>query len=325
MDRLDIPGDRDFPAGHLKARRDHLVREARASTGPHRHGLWFLRFTPRSATRIVVFAAVLIAIAIGGLAIDRTTSGHKEFASAAVKVNLSSGGSSKEVTINVLSAMNARAQNNNVEIAGGTSEQQDLLRTILSRMPDNSLTRVSVAPETRMGETGVGLAIEALPGDFPRSDWEKMLVASAFRALSADRGLPPVVGLPSPQAGYSPTSETATEVEAKIRAAAGAAGAEVVQLQIYQPDGIAPAVILKVDDPGAFLKDRARAFLDASGNQSLNYEGMFIGVVDSNGAFVWETARNLLAMEGSVGTRPDLLGCSPIINLDTVPGPCPTS
>jgi hypothetical protein len=321
MNKLETPRDRDLPPGHLEARRDHLIREVRASIESGRHRL---RFRPIGNTRpFVVSAAVLIAIAVGTfVAIDRMSSGT-EPAAAAVKVTVSSSNSSKHVLVNVSRAIQTRMQNGEAEIVGGTAEQRDLLQTILSRMPDNSLTRVSIVPMTRMGEVGAALDIAVLPGDLPRSDWERMLLSSAFRALSAERGLTPVVGLPSQQAGYSPTGDTAAAIEAKIRAAAAATAAEVVQLQIYQPDGIAPAVILKVGDPGAFLEHRAQAFLNAIGNRWFDYEGTFIEVVDNDGGFVWSTGTNSLASETSVGTRPDLSGCNPISTHGLIPPPCP--
>jgi hypothetical protein len=191
-------------------------------------------------------------------------------------------------------------------------------------MPESSITGVTIVPKEYEGTTGTGLDFTVLPGDWPRSQWEEILVASAFRALSAERGLPPVVGLAQQTANYSPSSEAPAEVEATIRQAASSAGADVVQLQVYQVYGIEPIVLLQVDQPATFLKNDLSGFLSAIHAYSPRYGAFYVEVIDKAGAFVWSAGANVLEPSGVSATRPDLAGCSPVKGLmeDTIP-PCP--
>jgi hypothetical protein len=262
--------------------------------------------------------------------------GGTGLAAAAVRINVSptlpgsstaSSGAPRQVVVNVLKAAQARSrQREDIVVSGGTSAEQDLLREILSSMPDSSITSVSIVPKEYLGTTGVGLEFAVLPGDFPRSQWEEMLLTGAFRALSTERGLAPVVGLPPQDRNYSPSTETPADVEANIAQAASEVDAEVVQIRVYQAYGIEPAVILKVDDPGPFLKDRLSTFLDAIHVYSHSYGALYAEVIDSNGAFAWGYGVDTLTSTSFVGTRPDLAGCNPVqvIGFGIQP-PCPTS
>ena len=331
---MKVPGERDFPSGSFSTRRDHLLREARGGDSLRR------RFQlPAFKLRLgLAFAAtLLVLIGAGSYALFGRAPDGIEPAGAAVRVEISSPeGGSKSTLINVLAAMRAREDNPAPEIAGGSPAQQQLLRSILGRMPGNSLTKVAIVPQPfkdlsgERHENGVALEFTALPGDEARSDWEESILSGAFRDLSVEKGLPPVFLLSGPQTGYSPTLETASEIEAKILTAASDAGAKVIQLQIYQPSGVgaAPAVILQVDDPASFMEHRLPGFLDAIGNSWLVYEGSYVEIIDGDGAFAWEYGTSSLAGSGSTGSRPDLEGCNPIHHgWLTVQGPppCPAS
>ena len=104
--------------------------------------------------------------------------------------------------------------------------------------------------------------------------------------------------------------------------AAAKTGVSLDKLTIYQPDGIAVAATLKSDDPASFLVHQMPRFLDALGDHS-NLDGTYINLVDGSGQTVWETSSNDRISEGSVGSRPDLAGCSPVSNWGPTPPPCP--
>lgn len=332
MKKIQLPPRRSFPPGHLEARRDHLVREARAEVKPANR---FRLLSLLTARRAIAFGVVLVAIGAGAFVSIGQLSSGTELAAAAVKINFSpavpgstaASGAPGQVVVNVVKAMRLRSERRqDVLVSGGTLDQQALLRQILSGMPENSIADVTIAPKQYMGTAGVGLEFTALPGDLPRSEWEEMLVAGAFRALSAERGLTPVVGLPPQYSDYSPSTETPADVETTIRQAASAAGADVVQLQVYQVYGVEPAVILQVDDPAAFLENDLPGFLDAihtTHDYSHSYGAVYIEVIDKTGAFVWCWGSNSIAPSGLEGARPDLAGCSPIQTLMGETTPCP--
>jgi hypothetical protein len=303
-----IPPVEDVPLDWAEV----LGRSAQPEARSHRFRTAFV------TRRIVVVAAALAVIAAGiFFGLSRTTGGT-DLAAAAVRVKIGS----RTTVINVVRAMQARAQNESTEVVGGSAGQQALMREILSKMPNNSLTRVAIVPlKSPTGTDGVGLEFDALSGDLPRSGWEESLVIGAFRALAAVRGLPPVVMARPPQpADYVPSIKDPASIEAEIRSASAAVDAEVVQIQIYQPYGTAPAVILKVHDPAPFLLDRALSFTKAIEQD----EGSFVEVIDDSGAFVWMYSRNNLVSEGQTGTRPDLSGCNPIQVIGFgVTEPCP--
>jgi hypothetical protein len=282
---------------------------------------------------VVVAGTAIATIVAGSLLATRELTRETPRVATAVRVAVmplrlgetsATSAAAKLISVDLTRSNRSGAQGQNVEIAGGTDVQRQLLADILARFPEVSLARVTIVPKIEGAETGVGLAIEGSGADPMLSDWEGMLLAGAFRDLSALRGLPHVLGLP-PRAPVAPqaSAEAAAALTARVRAAAAAAGSDVDWLLIYRPEGLAPAVVLRASDPASFLAHRLPAFLEALGDRWRDYDGTFVEVVDAKGAFVWASATNPLTSHGSVGTRPDLLGCGPIGNLFSTPPPCP--
>ena len=105
----------------------------------------------------------------------------------------------------------------------------------------------------------------------------------------------------------------ARQLEARIREAAAAAGAEIVSLRLLAPLGVAPAVRIRVADPAGFLDGRARAFLRSFGQYWRNYDGLFVQGVDREGEIFWTFATSSRVPEQIERRRYDLVGCDPLI------------
>jgi hypothetical protein len=227
------------------------------------------------------------------------------------------------ISVNVPLAKDRRRERP-IEIAGADPGQERLLREILARMPTTSVVRIAVAAKVYRGEAGVGLDFTSTTGDPLRADWEEMLVAGAFRDGSARNGLTRVVGLPPASPITGDASPAAAErLVADLRQAASVSGATVDELSVYRPEALAPVVVLRVGDPAAFLERRLPGVLAALGDRWRDYDGTFVEVVDADGRFVWAAGTNPRVSHGSVGVRPDLAGCSPVLNHGTTPPPCP--
>lgn len=232
-------------------------------------------------------------------------------------------GGSGAFSIDMPRELGDRAKDN-LELVGGTPAERRLLLQIVERLPGTALTRVEIVPATAGGDRGVTLRFAAAGGDGLRNDWEEMLVAGAYRDLARDEGLRPVVGFPPPSPVAAPAPDARAQVQARLRAAASAAGAAVDELTISEPDGLAVLVVLRVPDPGPFLKHRLPVILDALGDRWRDYDGTFVEVVDEDGAFAWAAGTVSRTSHGSVGTRVGLEGCSPVSNWGPTAPPCPT-
>jgi hypothetical protein len=339
MNHQSIPPERDLPAGHLEARRQHLLAEARANGRvvaiPRLPSLAAVRdrrvWLPAAAACVTALIATFVALR--SFENGPRQSASTPSRSVAVSVARTGPGDgwratapASLVSIDVPATVR-RALRPSAEISGGTSAQQALVRTILGRMPDNLITRVDIVTTTASGQSGVTLKFTGTSSDEIRSEWEERLVAGAFRDLSADAGLPRVVGYPPPwpvTAAHAPGGAAA--LEATLRSAARSVQAEVVALTIYRPDGLAPLVVLGVPastSPADFLKVGLPKFLSALGDRWRDFDGTFVEVVDHDQSFVWAAGTAPRASEGSVATRPDLAGCSPVANWGPTPPPCP--
>jgi hypothetical protein len=217
------------------------------------------------------------------------------------------------------------------EVTGGTARQQTLLREIVAGMQPTVIETVEI---TGSGND-VALHFTAPPGRWSPAFWQEGLVAGAFRDRSNAAGgnlsvsifggdadgatldrHGPATPLPPAQPGDAAAAKQLFET------AAAKSGVSFDGVTVYRPDGIAVEATLESDDPASFLEHRMPTFLDALGDHS-NLDGTYISLVDGRGKTVWETSSNDRISEGSVGSRPDLTGCSPVANWGPTPPPCP--
>src|SRR5918996_2566513 len=232
------------------------------------------------------------------------------------------------------------------KIVGGTPEQQAALREILAGIGPTSIERIEVGkPEPGWEPVGeddvtVSFAIEGGPKNL-RGEWEAWLVAGVFRDVSDTAGFPAVLVVdtngdavrlgrrvpaeppPPPEA----TPKPAQALAERVRQAAAESGAELVDVSILEPAGLAFAVTLKTDDPAKFLKERVDPFLKLFDDRFQRYEGAYFRVVDEAGDTVWHAANASRMTSGSHAvTRQELRGCDPIpifpAEPEDVPPPC---
>jgi hypothetical protein len=150
--------------------------------------------------------------------------------------------------------------------------------------------------------------VTAVSGAHVRGQWEAELSPSRPARLAAPHGQ--VLAL--------------TKEALRVRA-------QLVAVRFYRARSgrAAPAVVLAVSDPAKFLKHRLRRFLGRLHTVNGLYGDDYVGVVDSEGQFVWENGRAHLpgTFAGTLWIRPDLDSCSPVqhghLALRPPPPPCP--
>lgn len=208
------------------------------------------------------------------------------------------------------------------EVSGGTASQRALLRQVVAGMQPTVIEKTEI---TGSGND-VALHFTAPPDRWNLAIWQEGIVTGAFRdrASAAGDNLDLSIfggdangatlnhhGPPTPLPPAKPGDAAAARQ--LFEKAATVVGVSLDKLTIYQPDGIAVAATLKSDDPASFLVHQMRPFLDALGDHS-NLDGTYISLVDGSGKTVWENSWNERISSGSVGSRPDLAGCSPVSN-----------
>jgi len=216
-------------------------------------------------------------------------------------------------------------------VEGGTASQRRLLRSIVRATEPSSIQKIAVGGT----DDRVGLRMTSADRSV-RSLWEESLVAAAFRDRSRaakktlavsllngeSRGvIPPGPAKPLPRA----TRTAAATARQRFETAAAKADTRFEELTIYRPSGVAVAATLRADDPASFLLHEMPRLLAALGDRWRAYDGTYIRLVDESGSTVWETSTNGRTSTGSVGSREDLVGCSPIANWGPTPTPCPVN
>jgi hypothetical protein len=217
-------------------------------------------------------------------------------------------------------------------VSGGTTSERALLRQVVAGLQPTVVEKIEITG----GGNDVALHFTAPPDTWNLAIWQETLVAGAFRdranaawddltisifggdangASLNDHG--PATQLPAAKPG------DAAAARQLFQDAAATTGVSPDELTIYRPDGIAVAATFKSDDPASFLVHQMPAFLDALDDHS-NLDGTYINLVDSGGHTVWENSSSDRISSGSVGSRPDLMGCSPVSNWSGfATPPCP--
>jgi hypothetical protein len=156
-----------------------------------------------------------------------------------------------------------------------------------------------------------------------RALWKESLIAAAFRDRSKAEGKDLTVALridgrdrliptgPSVSLPHAKVAD-AGAARARILRAVHQTGVEVVGLSVYQPDGIAVAVTVKAAQPASFLSKKMPFFLAALGDRWRGYDGTYVALLDEAGDVAWESSSVGRLLEGSVASRQDLAGCSPL-------------
>jgi hypothetical protein len=229
-----------------------------------------------------------------------------------------------------------------IAIHGGTPEQRALLQSIGDGLAPTGIRSVAVRTIEVVGfpsKTWVELSIRPKGGlrNTLRADWEMYVLAGAFRDRSAEAGLAAVkyfnggyFALPRQDAAPSAAQVSPAGTIAIARAIERSAAeqrATVEQLTVFTPAAPAVVLVVRVDDPAAFVKDRFVPMVERWWT-SRRLEGSRVIVLDRLGKLAFETmATTRLTASGS-WIRPDLAGCYPFVHYGVGPNtepppPCP--
>ncbi|MDX6479825.1 MAG: hypothetical protein QOG85_335 [Gaiellaceae bacterium] len=317
-DHISFPPLHDPAPGELEKRKQHLLSEIEQR--PERR----LPLPAAPRLRVAALAGAAIAVAAGAGALSIALGGASSAKAASLLVRTASG---KTISVPASSPTAATT-----EVVGGTPSEQELMRDIVAGMQPSVIEKIAIV------DSGNDVALHfTFTGQSPEAFWEDSLVAAAFRdrAQAAGEDLsvtiydgvafgaappPGLTSLPPAQPGDAAAARQAFED------AAAEAGVSFESLTIYEPDGIAVAATFTSDDPAPFLVHQMRSFLAALGTDTGDFDGTYISLVDGSGQTVWEAWWNRRAAEGSVGSTPDLAGCSPVTHSwGAAPPACPAS
>lgn len=325
-----IPNERDLPPGRLESRREHLLAEAnRRPTGP--------RLSPRlvayaSAGACAAVVGVALAVVFGG---ESTASASPYLVSSILRPDeqptavpcelpVLPFGCEGAVTVPEGPDLDGPPRvSGTTEIIGGTDKQQSRLRSIIEAMRPTAIREIEVSDH----EDGVLLRMRALDNS-GRTVWQELLVAGAFRDRSeasgegvdvflADGPLPP-----GDSRGFAGRDE-ADLVQERFESAAELGGFELDELTVFRPAGVAVAATISTDDPANFLVNKLPPFLALIGDLWTDYDGVNLRLVDDDDNVIWEVWSVARTAAGSVGSRQDIAGCSPIAHHGPTPPPCP--
>lgn len=232
------------------------------------------------------------------------------------------------------------------EIVGATAKQETILREILAGLGrDTRIRSVHVKPAGKDWDSipdSVAVDPHLAPGEAVRGQWEAYLLANAFADRSRTTQLQRVTALfingegdssldtGDPIEPRDPVSADALSQE--VVSAAKKSRAELVELELLHPNNYAVSIKLQVDDPAAFLDERAPEFLSTVQTPDVaRYDGLYVEVVDAEGKLAW--SHSLAVSEDGAGiswgySRPELAGCDPIPRFGGPPTrpprpPCP--
>ena len=114
---------------------------------------------------------------------------------------------------------------------------------------------------------------------------------------------------------------------AAVRAAIQRSRAQPVSVRMYQMqnDELAPAVVVASLTPRSWLLHRSRQLLEDIQGIVGRYGQYYIGLVDRDGRFVWETSR-AISVDGPVGgvyAPPEIDACQPVTHSQPALSPPP--
>jgi len=227
-----------------------------------------------------------------------------------------------------------------VKIEGGTPLEQRLMRQVVRGFGPRAITSVAISQSLPGPAIDVSMAHDPTAARHVRFGWEDWIVSAAFARRLVGRGLHPTLTLTEPDSGdqiyprreHNPDPKPATAAQARavvdtFRRASLRAGARVLEASAGKPYGLAPRVTLSVADPARFLKDKLWHLLQVYDERRNEYEGYYLGILDSHGGTVLEAGNSTRVQGGSYWVRPDLDSCSPIVHggtpLQPQPPPCP--
>jgi hypothetical protein len=225
-----------------------------------------------------------------------------------------------------------------VTIEGGTQAQRSLARLTAHRVGGPTLTRIAFRPPTRALRRGIRrgvvLAVESRRPDTLRGEWEEQLYAGTYLALSARWPRAAVQGVAAAHAAVParrapsfdvfsnlPTAVQVAEQNRLLFDRATRGHARIMELRLATAPARAVTLVVRADDPAAFLKHHAQAVLDLLNKPRIHLIGYYVGLQDAGGHLVWAASR--LPNMGGVFVIPRLDACNPILHSVPVGAPPP--
>jgi hypothetical protein len=200
-----------------------------------------------------------------------------------------------------------------VPLSGGGGDEIAVLGEIVSRVHPDGLREITIVHRP---PSGAGTKFQA-PGTrwllFDYGDrtraadqvdrlWRTAIISTAYRRLARERDLPLVRGWTAQEPGDEwpesggisawpfahaspPVSDTSALLERLSRAHSEAL--RVVSVEVLQPDGAAPIVTLRTDDPWAFAHENSGELGTVLGDNLSVFEGSLVRVLGPAGDVIW--------------------------------------
>jgi len=181
-----------------------------------------------------------------------------------------------------------------VPITGATPAQRRVLRSILAGMGRTRITRIELSDAAGGWPEGDVVVFRGARNDL-RAEWEAHLVGGVFRDRSLRERLPKVavvaaasgassVARAKPDSSFHPfRAEDAASVLAGVERAARRSGADLEEVQLLQPEGLAVAARLRVEQPARFLSEDLHTIFEELDADTARYEGRYLEIVDRRG------------------------------------------
>lgn len=227
-------------------------------------------------------------------------------------------------------------------LEGASPDQLEVLREILAGLGSIRITRVVVRPHDPVFEEDVAppprpygdeIVVATAPED-RRGDWEAELLALAFARRSNAEGLTKVAWFAFSRGGRTleyaqpaapPLSPKAID---RLRAdlAAAADDATLERFDVLRPQGHAFAIVVRVDEPHAFLRSHSRQFLNSLAEWRERCDGIYAEIRDGEPKAALTVGWHRGG--GFSSTRRDVECCAPFLGLGHPFGwqgtpPCP--
>jgi hypothetical protein len=226
-----------------------------------------------------------------------------------------------------------------VTIRGGTVAQRKLARLVALRVGGVTIESVRFRePSASLRGAHIRASELVVSSSRPRTlraQWEGELYAGTFLALAGRYRVPvgaiEANGREAPLQQWRPLDLFSQIPSARAVGAlvgrlveATAAGATVLEERTAATPARAITLRIRVDDPAAFLKHRARPILHLLSRARVPLIGFYVGLEDARGQLVWATSQ--VGNEGGLFVIPSLDACSPVSHAQAggPPPPCPS-
>lgn len=229
-----------------------------------------------------------------------------------------------------------------IAIVGGNRAQRELARITAKRVGGSTIARVVFrAPIGALRHEhvhGTEMVVTSHGKQTLRSIWEQQLYVGTYLGLMQRWQGAGIAGAATSQTegtvsqlrpydlfSSNPRAIKVASLTRRLVDTSVLERAHIVELRTIATPARLIALTVRVSDPAAFLKHRAKHLLNLLWHPSIALLGYYVGVEDSTGALVFATSH--LPNTGGLFVAPPLDNCSPIGHGDAItltqPPPCP--